>query len=308
MSGASFYADPAVGGSGTTYEQSDFESGTYVTQFFDALEDEVNIATNAKTSATSAAASALTAINAPGTSSVSTTSNSLASSGDKTFTVEAGKAWVPGQYVRAARTSAPATSYMSGIVKTYSGTTLVITMDSSSGAGGPFTDWTISLSASASTAGLVPTSRQVLTGGIATGGDDLTADVTITVTAAVDTDIWAGSSTSKAVTPDALKDSAAPVALSDGATITPDLAAGADFTVTIAASRTLANMSNKVVGRKGVIIVTMGGSGGYSFTLGSDYKKLSTFALASGVGEVTRIDYHVVSASVVHLVSSGPYA
>jgi hypothetical protein len=301
-----FFADPALGGSGTTYTSQDFEAGGYVTGFFPALNDSLAVAQQVADTAADVAADRLAAQQAAFTPATSTTTETLASSGAVTWQTQSGKTFPVGYKVRAASNANPSTHWMDFAVDSYSGTTLNGTaVDKGSGTGDR-SDWTFSPAPGGG--GDVQSTLTLTAAGLVTGGGDLSANRTFTVTAAVDTDIWAGSSASKAVTPDALKDSAAPVALSDAATITPDLAAGADFTVTIAASRTLANMSNKVVGRKGVIIVTMGGSGGYSFTLGSDYRKLDSFELASGVGDVTRVDYHVISASVVHLISSGPYA
>lgn len=86
---------------------------------------------------------------------VSTTSSSsvLIGTGDKTFTVGAGLGFIPGMSISVARTSAPGTSSMFGVVKTYSSTTLVVTVASVTGSG-TFTDWSISLAAAAVGAGL----------------------------------------------------------------------------------------------------------------------------------------------------------
>jgi hypothetical protein len=46
------------------------------------------------------------------------------------------------------------------------------------------------------------------------------------------------------------------VALTDGATITPDFATGNNFSVTLGGNRTLANPSNLTAGQSGVIVVT----------------------------------------------------
>lgn len=74
----------------------------------------------------------------------STTSQTIASSGSKAFTTQAGLAYEAGSRVRVARTSAPTTTWMEGIVTAYSGTTLTVTMDLAAGAG-THTDWSISL-------------------------------------------------------------------------------------------------------------------------------------------------------------------
>ena len=102
---------------------------------------------NASASAAAAAASALTALNAPGTSATSTTSLSIGT-GTKSLTIQTGKSIVVGMTLVIARTSAPTTTRMSGVVTSYdSGTgALGVTVDSVTGSG-THTDWTVTLSA-----------------------------------------------------------------------------------------------------------------------------------------------------------------
>ena len=102
---------------------------------------------NASASAAAAAASALTALNAPGTSATSTSSLSIGT-GAKSLTIQTGKSIVVGMTLVIARTSAPTTTRMSGVVSSYdSGTgALGVTVDSVTGSG-THTDWTVSLSA-----------------------------------------------------------------------------------------------------------------------------------------------------------------
>ena len=104
-------------------------------------------ASNALLSENAAAASALTALNAPGTSATSTTSLTIGT-GAKSLTIQTGKSIVVGMALVIARTSAPATTRMSGVVTSYdSGTgALGVTVDSVTGSG-THTDWTVSLSA-----------------------------------------------------------------------------------------------------------------------------------------------------------------
>ena len=101
----------------------------------------------ATTQAGNASASALTALNAPGTSATSTTSLSIGT-GAKSLTIQTGKSIVVGMTLVIARTSAPTTTRMSGVVTSYdSGTgALGVTVDSVTGSG-THTDWTVSLSA-----------------------------------------------------------------------------------------------------------------------------------------------------------------
>lgn len=100
-------------------------------------------------SASDAAASATSALNAPGTMATSTSSNSVASSGQKTWTIQTGKSLAPGQRISSARTSAPAAAVMYGAVNSYNSVNgqLVVDIDAAVGAGlGPFTDWSIAVS------------------------------------------------------------------------------------------------------------------------------------------------------------------
>lgn len=102
-------------------------------------------AANAASSATDAAASATTAVNAPGTSATSTTSLTVGT-GSQSLTIQTGKALVVGMPVVIARTSAPSTTYMVGIVTGYTSGTGALTVSVSSVLGsGTYTDWTVSL-------------------------------------------------------------------------------------------------------------------------------------------------------------------
>ena len=80
----------------------------------------------------------------PGYLATSTTSNSIASSGSKSFTTQSGLAYAAGARVRAADTSNPSVNYMEGVVTSYGGTTLIFTADRSIGSG-TLTSWTINL-------------------------------------------------------------------------------------------------------------------------------------------------------------------
>jgi hypothetical protein len=60
-----------------------------------------------------------------------------------------------------------------------------------------------------------------------------------------------------------------PVALTDGATITPDFSLGNHFTVTLGGNRTLANPTNLTAGQSGVIVIT---NGAYTCAFGNYWK------------------------------------
>ena len=97
--------------------------------------------------ANNSAASALSAVNAPGTSGTSVTSLTV-SSGTQTFTTQTAKAWVVGQPVSIARTSAPGTTCMYGTITAYNSGTGSMSVLVGTGfiGSGTFTDWTIGLS------------------------------------------------------------------------------------------------------------------------------------------------------------------
>lgn len=139
-----------VGGDGSTVTDdasptTGLANGGHRTRFVPALAQLVAIALNTVTKATEAAASALTAVNAPGTSGTSSTSLTVGA-GAQTFTTQTGKSWAVGQPVVVARTSAPATTYMYGIIIAYNSGTGSMTVQVTQTLGsGTFTDWTISL-------------------------------------------------------------------------------------------------------------------------------------------------------------------
>jgi hypothetical protein len=129
----------------------------------------------------------------------STSSHSL-TTGSKTFIVQSGLSYTPTQDVTIVY---DASRHMHAIVTSYSGTSLVVNVDTVEGSGGPFTAWTINVGglltaqgallevnnlsdvANPATAltniGGVPTSRTISAGTGLTGGGDLTANRTLTV-------------------------------------------------------------------------------------------------------------------------------
>lgn len=107
---------------------------------------------NASTSASAAATSAASALTAPGTSATSTTSLTIGT-GSKSLTIQTGKAYSVGQFVIIARTSGP-TNYMSGQITSYnSGTGALDVSVTTTGGGGTYTDWTVSIGVTSLLAG-----------------------------------------------------------------------------------------------------------------------------------------------------------
>jgi len=62
------------------------------------------------------------------------------------------------------------------------------------------------------------------------------------------------------------------VALTDGATITPDFSLANNFSVTLGGSRTLANPTNLTAGQSGVITITQDATGSRALAFGSQWK------------------------------------
>jgi hypothetical protein len=158
---------------------------------------------------------------AQGYGGTSTTSLAIANAVTRVFTTQAGLGY-NGSRVRAASASAP-TNYMEGVC-TYSGTTLTMTVDSIGGSGTKI-DWVLSIAgqpglagggallaannladvANAATArgnlGAAASATTISGSGLITGGGDLSANRTVTVTAAAKTDQQTGTSAALAVTP-----------------------------------------------------------------------------------------------------------
>jgi phage gp37-like protein len=129
----------------------------------------------------------------------STSSHSL-TIGSKTFVVQSGLSYTPTQDVTIVY---DASRHMHAIVTSYSGTTLVVNVDTVEGSGGPFTAWTINVgglltaqgallevnnlsdvsnpATALTNIGGVPTSRTISAGTGLTGGGDLTANRTLAV-------------------------------------------------------------------------------------------------------------------------------
>lgn len=96
-------------------------------------------------------------------------------------------------------------------------------------------------------------------------------------------------------------------ALTDGATITPDLATSNNFSVTLGGNRTLANPTNIVAGQSGSIFVSQDGTGSRTLAYGTYWKFPAGTAptLTTTASAVDRIDYIVRSSTSIHCVFTG---
>jgi hypothetical protein len=123
-----------------------------------------------------------------------------------------------------------------------------------------------------------------------------------------DAEIWLASDTSKVITPRRALTALAPVALTDGASVTPDFKAGANFSWTFlnVAARTLNNPVNTQPGQSGVIVIQQYSTGGSTLALGANYKLLGGGSIDTAANAYTLLSYmvHTVSLIFVTLAKS----
>ena len=95
-------------------------------------------------------------------------------------------------------------------------------------------------------------------------------------------------------------------ALSDGSTITIDMATACHHSVTLGGNRTFAAPSNQVVGQSGSIFITQDGTGSRTASFNSAFKFVGGTAptLTTGAGLTDRIDYVIKSSNVIHCAVS----
>ena len=95
-------------------------------------------------------------------------------------------------------------------------------------------------------------------------------------------------------------------ALSDGATITIDMATACHHSVTLGGNRTFAAPSNQVVGQAGSIFITQDGTGSRTAAFNAAFKFVGGTAptLTTTASAVDRIDYIIKSSNVIHCAVS----
>lgn len=98
--------------------------------------------------------------------------------------------------------------------------------------------------------------------------------------------------------------------LTDGATVTPDMADSNNFTLTLGGNRTLANPSNLTAGQSGSIFLVQDGTGSRTLAYGSQYDFIGNTAptLSTAANSVDRIDYIVRTSSSIHCVFTANYS
>ena len=95
-------------------------------------------------------------------------------------------------------------------------------------------------------------------------------------------------------------------ALSDGATITIDMATACHHSVTLGGNRTFAAPSNQVVGQSGSIFITQDGTGSRTASFNSAFKFVGGVAptLSTAASAIDRIDYIIKSSNVIQCAVS----
>jgi hypothetical protein len=98
--------------------------------------------------------------------------------------------------------------------------------------------------------------------------------------------------------------------LTDGSTVTPDMADSNNFTLTLGGNRTLANPSNLTAGQSGSIFLVQDGTGSRTLAYGSQYDFIGGTAptLSTAASAVDRIDYVVRTTGSIHCVFTANYS
>ena len=98
--------------------------------------------------------------------------------------------------------------------------------------------------------------------------------------------------------------------LTDGATITTDLAADCNFTVTLGGNRTISNPTNITAGQSGSIFIVQDATGGRTASWGSfwDFPGGTAPTLSTAANAVDRVDYIVRSSTSIHTVFTANYS
>lgn len=134
---------------GNTYSDDgsspkDMQAYGYLTHLLPMIGDVAIVGGEVAANAEQAALDAITASDGANALRGTSTTSLTVGAGNQTLTTQAGKQFAAGNYVTISRTSSP-TTLMHGVVTSYSGSTLVVSVTTFSGSG-TFTDWTIALS------------------------------------------------------------------------------------------------------------------------------------------------------------------
>lgn len=298
---------PSVGGDGSSFNDGTgaggMAEGGHLLYFFPLLVQYLAVASFIVSKAAAAADSAASAANAPGTSATTTTAITVGT-GSKTFTLaQTGKLFSIGQTVVAA-SAANANNSITGPITAFNSATGVMTINATGTSGsGTFSDGVVSLSAS----GGIPVTRTISASGLAVGGGDFSANRTITVTAALSSDVRIGTDKTRAMTVGDTYDALVEVALQYGANITTsgdvslDMSKFDNAAVTMAGNGALPNPVNHKPGMSGRIRFIQDATGSRQLSGWGSYYKADGGrpVLSTQPGAVDYLYYDVVSATEI---------
>ena len=174
----------------------------------------------------------------------------------------------------------------------------------------PSTDSSTRIATTAFVKGLlnnvVPTSRQVVGGGLVSGGGDLNQDRTLTVTAASASDVRTGTDNTKALTIKAVYDAVAFVPVSYSPNVTIDFNDGLNREITLEGSFTLENPLNAKPGQSGCIKINTNGPN-RNITYSSAWKAEGGALNLSSTDTTDYLMFYVVSPSIIlYSIIRGP--
>lgn len=245
-----------------------------------------------------AAGHAASALGAPGTNATSISNVSIPAVGAVfTITIQAGKLYNPGQKIGAARTGFETTTAVYGAVQSYNAVSgvLAILVEGVVGAGGPYNAWTVGLSLYG-----VITSRQILVaGGMLSGGGNLAADRTITLTPANASDAWANNNTDP-ITGATIRLAAAKQTLAYAATLNPNFNLGHNIKTTLTANAIMGLPTNIWEGLSGRIEIAQDATGSRLITAWNaffDWGQAGPPTLSTVAGKIDTVYYDVYDAS-----------
>lgn len=307
----------SLGGSGNVYSDALFESGEHVRLFIPALSDVVALTQFGVDAAADAQAWALTALNAPGTLASATGQSRTipaAAGVAMTINIQPGKSITPGMEFLFAAQSNPLKRF-AAIVTSYNVNTGALGFTSSgagAGAGESYSDWWLSLSATS--AGAVPSSRQVLGSGAAAGsGGALTSDVVIDVPLATIAEIRAMQIDGKVVTPLRMRQAMIAVDIPFAAVLNLDLHTFIDANIGPATSDfSIPNPTNVAtsVGKTGAIRIPQDATGNRKITSWGSYWKRpgGVLSLSPGANAQDTAYYRVRTATEIEVNMTKAYA
>lgn len=124
---------------------------------------------------------------------------------------------------------------------------------------------------------------------------------------ATDAEVYAGTDGAHAVTSEKIKDAAAPVNLSDAASISFNWAAGINREVTLGGNRTLANPTNVQPGTWRSILFTQDGTGSRTLSFGANYIFPAGTAptLSTGAADTDRLLFFARDSSTIEVYVAG---